>query len=84
MPGVSFVKEGVKQWTPVVRRRRVRRNANSGSSESSDLELDLTNCQANYLTRYGTPGIARKNRAGGSYVWTPIAARTRRKTKHKT
>ena len=43
VPGVSFVKDGVEQWSPAVR-RRVRPKENSSSSDGSDLDLD--NCQA--------------------------------------
>ena len=80
VPGVSFVKDGVEQWSPVVsRRRRARPMENSSSSDGSD--LDLTNCQATYHTLNGTPGVACK--FGRSRTWTPIAARTRHKKKRK-
>lgn len=84
VPGVSFVKDGVTDWTPVVSRRKkdrlTKRNRSlcSPASSSSGCDLDLSECEAEYLMRLGSPGIAARH-TGGSRLWTPIAARTRYK-----
>lgn len=82
VPGVRFVKDGISGWTPVVSKRKKDRQRKRGispasSSSSSDCDLRLSDCEANFLRRNDMPGIAYKKRSGGSRIWTPIASRTR-------
>ena len=87
-PGVSYVKDGMTDWTPVTsKRQRRRRNPSSSSnissstmSGSSDLSF-LADCDVEYRSMNGTPGLTYKNSRGSTRGWTPIATRTRSRFK---
>ena len=72
-PGVRYEKDGMTDWTTVTsRRQRRRRNPSSSSnisssSGSSDLSF-LADCDVEYRSLNGSPGLTYKNRRG-STTW---------------
>ena len=76
VPGVSFVRDGKPDWTPVVslsKRKREKRKerkkllslpANTSSSSDSDLNLSS---HSKYLVVDGSPGISTQNQVGTQY-----------------
>ena len=93
VPGVSYrTIDGEEGWTPVVKKRRIRRGRTSGSSDSesdeSGSEVDISCSRlVEFEKREGIPGLMIYRR--GPPTWTPIrsatkmgpiASRTRSKT----
>ena len=83
VPGVSYVNDGELGWTPV-KKKRPRKKAEAAdvsvSSESDSNDLCFPGCNISYKSRSGYPGLLVQ---GKSKIWTPIAARTRKKKKEK-
>ena len=94
VPGVKYVKDGAEAWTPVVKRshRSKRKNydldpdtCNSSQSDTSESELDVScSRMVQYSVREGVPGVSihRRNVIWKPIVPSPVAARTRSRTKN--
>ena len=79
VPGVSYVNDGDLGWTPVKKkcpRKKAEAAGVSVSSESDSSDLCFPGCNISYKSRSGIPGLLVQ---GKSKIWTPIAARTRKK-----
>ena len=85
VPGIVYVKDGEKRWTPIGRPRLSEDKATDiklSSSECDGETLHFPGREVQYNPKCGHPGLLIVN-PRGSNLWTPIAARTRKKTSIK-
>ena len=86
IPRVSWDKEGQKGWTPIKHRSYAGSDDEQGQDTGSSSESSSLNVHSDRIVEYhvigDVPGLITYHRdSAGSKIWTPIAARTRKKTK---
>ena len=91
VPGVKYIKNTTEAWTPVMKRSGRKKKPDQvfdpvdSSSDTSGSELDVScSRMVQYSLRDGVPGVSihRRNVVWEPIVPSPVATRTRSKTKN--